>query len=100
MVSRTRPSAPIRSLVRLGACVALAALAGCGVLAARQTEFASQVETSEGRKLFVEDIEDIVHNELLTAEEKYERLGLGNPEEGIEGLGIEDEDLLAALLSL
>ena len=91
MVSCTRPSAPIRSLVRLGACVALAALAGCGVLAARQTEFASQVETSEGRKLFVEDIEDIVHNELLTPEEQ---------DYALRDLGIEDEDLLAALLSL
>ena len=91
MVSRTRPPALVRSLVRLGACVALAALAGCGVLAARQTEFANQVETSAGRKLFVEDIEDIVHNELLTPEEK---------DQALRDLGIEDEDLLAALLNL
>ena len=91
MVSRTRSPALIRSLVRLGICVALAALAGCGVLAARQTEFVNQVETSDGRKLFVEDIEDIVHNELLTAEEK---------DQALRDLGIEDEDLLAALLNL
>lgn len=88
MVSRTQPFAPIRSLVCLGACVALA---GCGVLAARQTEFANQAETSDGRKLFVEDIEDIVHNELLTPEEQ---------DYALRDLGIEDEDLLAALLSL
>lgn len=91
MVSRTRPPSLVRSLVRLGACVALAALAGCGVLAARQTEFANQVENPDGRKLFVEDIEDIVHNELLTAEEK---------DQALRDLGIEDEDLLAALLNL
>ncbi len=82
---------PIERLLRAGLCVSLTVQAGCGVLADRQTEFANQAETSDGRDLFVEDIEEIVNNDQLTSEEQAEAL---------RELGIEDEDLVAALLTL
>ena len=86
-----KPRSWIGSLAGLIAGAALVSQTGCGVLAARQTEFANQAETTTGRKLFVEDIEEIVNDPDLSAEEK---------EQALRDLGIEDEDLIGALLTL
>lgn len=81
--------------IRAVGCLGLAwlgcASAGCGVLATQPSGFPNQVETTEGRKIFVEDIEKIVDDTQLTADEQREAL---------RELGIEDEDLIESLLTL
>ena len=67
------------------------AMAGCGVLATQRSSFPNQAATSMGRQIFVEDIEEIVDNTQLTADEQREAL---------RELGIEDEDLIESLLTL
>lgn len=82
----------IRKLARVMAAVAMIfSVTGCGVLAASKTDFANQAETPSGRQLFVEDIEEVVFSDLLDADQKREAL---------RNLGIEDEDLIEALLTL
>ena len=85
---------PPRWMVRLG-CVllagALAALVGCGVLSARKTDFDAALKTADGRSIFVEDIRAIVDDETLSDMDKGFAL---------LDLGIEDDDLIQALLSL
>jgi hypothetical protein len=81
-------------MVRLG-CVllagALATLVGCGVLSARKTDFDAALETADGRSIFVEDVRAIVDDETLSNLDKGFAL---------QDLGIEDDDLIQALLTL
>jgi len=70
---------------------ALLALAGCGVLAARRTSFPASETTATGQTLTVEDIEAIVNDTLMTDDEKRQAL---------RDLGIEDDILIEALLTL
>jgi len=77
----------IRPLVVAG----LLALTGCGVLAARRTTFPASETTSTGQTLTVEDIEAIVNDTLMTDDEKRQAL---------RDLGIEDDVLIEALLTL
>jgi hypothetical protein len=90
-VNRTSRCSPVAGSILTGVCLGLAFLAGCGVLTARRTEFANQTATADGRELYVEDIEEIIDNDVLSAEDQAEAL---------RELGIEDEDLIAALVSL
>jgi hypothetical protein len=90
-VNRTRCDSAIRELARVIIAVALVVVSGCGVLAASKSDFANQAETGEGRKLFVEDIEAIVLDDLLDQDQQRQAL---------RDLGIEDEDLIDALLTL
>ena len=87
----TRSDSAIGTLARMIVAIALVVVSGCGVLAASKSEFANQAETGDGRKLFVEDIEEIVFDDLLDLDQQRQAL---------RGLGIEDEDLIDALLSL
>ncbi|MFQ5489428.1 MAG: hypothetical protein ACE5GE_01795 [Phycisphaerae bacterium] len=83
------------SIVRAWGCLGLivtgCALGGCGVLAAERSSFSNQAATSEGLQIFVEDIEEIVDDTQLTADEQRQAL---------RDLGIEDEDLIEVLLTL
>ena len=81
----------IKTVACLGLVWLGCALAGCGVLATEPSSFPNQVETSQGRQIFVEDIEKIVDDTQLTADEQREAL---------RELGIEDEDLIESLLTL
>jgi hypothetical protein len=76
---------------RLMVIVGLVGLTGCGVLAARRTDFPAAAETETGNQFFVEDIRAIVNDPQLTEIEKREALA---------ELGIEDDDLISALLTL
>jgi len=71
--------------------VALTALVGCGVLAAGRTDYPSAAETAPGRSLYREPIQEIVDDSLLTTDEKRQAL---------RDLGIEDDKLIEALLTL
>ncbi len=62
---------------------------GCG--AVNPAGFPNQVVGAEGRPLVLDEIEAIVQDNALTDEEKREEL---------RGLGLEDEKLIEALLSL
>ncbi len=73
------------------AVVALTMLTGCGVLAAHRTDFAATAETADGNAIFRDQIDAIVENPNLTVDEKGEAL---------RDLGIEDDDLVEALLTL
>jgi len=78
-------------MVRTFAVVALTVITGCGVLAAHRTDFPATAETADGRPIFREDIEAIVDNDQLTEDEQRQAL---------RELGIEDDDLIEALLTL
>ncbi len=69
--------------------MAMTLLAGCGVLTLRPQDF-SNAETGEGGQTYtLDEVEDITENSALTDEEKRDAL---------RELGIEDEDLIDALL--
>jgi hypothetical protein len=90
-VNRTVFDIATRCMARMIVAVALVVVSGCGVLAASKSQFANQAETGDGRKLFVEDIEEIVFDDLLDLDQQRQAL---------RNLGIEDEDLIDALLTL
>ncbi|MHC4063279.1 MAG: hypothetical protein ACYSUQ_08510 [Planctomycetota bacterium] len=71
--------------------VALATLIGCGVLTASRPDFPATAQTTDGRSIFREDVEAIVNDDQLSTDEKREAL---------QELGIEDDDLIEALLTL
>jgi len=68
-----------------------ALIGGCGVLSARNPDF-KNAETGEDGQIYVlDDLEDIANDPDLTDDEKRE---------AFRDLGIEDEDLITALLTL
>ena len=85
---------PPRWMMRLG-CVLLAgvlvALVGCGVLSARKTDYAAALKTADGQSIFVEDVRAILDDQTLSDNDKGFAL---------RDLGIEEDDLILALLTL
>jgi len=69
--------------------VLLAGLAGCGSVA--PTTYSNQLVGADGRPIVLDDVEAIVNDADLTDDEKREQL---------RELGIEDEELIDALLTL
>lgn len=65
-----------------------AALAGC---TAAPTSFPSQILGADGEPILLDAVEDIVNDADLTDDEKREQL---------RALGLEDEELIEALLGL
>ncbi|MCP4251465.1 MAG: hypothetical protein GY778_30890 [bacterium] len=81
-----------KRISRMAAPLLLAALlvaAGCGVLAVERTSYPTSVSNADGEPYFVEDVDDILNDALLSPEDKAQAL---------RDLGIEDEDLIEALL--
>ena len=76
----------VRAIVGI---VLLAELAGCGSGAA--TSFSNQIVGTAGQPIFLDDIEAIVNDATLSDDEKRAQ---------IRELGIEDEELIDALLTL
>jgi len=70
---------------------ALVLLCGCGILATQRTSFPNAVANDQGVAFFVEDIEAIINDAALTDADRRDAL---------RNLGIEDDDLITALLSL
>jgi len=69
--------------------VLLAGLAGCG--SGAPTTFPNQLVDAAGQPIVLDDVETIVNNTDLSDDEKREQL---------RELGIEDEELINALLTL
>ncbi len=69
-------------------CAALAAT-GCGT--GSVTDFPHRLVGADGQEFVLEDLEEIANHATLTSEQKRERF---------RDLGIEDEDLIDALLGL
>ncbi len=88
MSSAKRPTG--RS-VGVMALVGLVVLAGCGVISASRTNYATTLTSTDGSPIHVEDVREIVDDNLLTDDEKRGAL---------VDLGIEDDDLIDALLTL
>ena len=76
--------------IRAGLCLALAGLTGCGILTYRRTDFEDELVGADGQEILLDDINAIRTDPDLDATEKRQAL--------IE-LGIEDEDLLDAILA-
>lgn len=84
-----RPFSRHRKLL-LGTCVAWASLTGCGILTYQRTEFPDQLVGANGEDILLDDLNDILNDPNLDAEGKRQAL---------RDLGIEDEDLLDAILA-
>lgn len=69
----------------------LAGVAGCGTLTARRVDFPTAETGEEGQVYVLDDLRDIATDPDLTEDEKRE---------AFRDLGIEDEDLIDALLTL
>jgi predicted small lipoprotein YifL len=69
--------------------VLLAGLAGCG--SGAPTTFPHQLVAADGRPIVLDEVETIVNDTALSEDEKREQL---------RELGIEDEELIDALLTL
>ncbi len=69
--------------------VLLAGLAGCG--SAAPTTFPNQLVGAEGQNIVLDDVETIVNDTDLSEDEKRQQL---------RELGMEDEQLIDALLTL
>jgi hypothetical protein len=69
--------------------VALAS-SGCGILSLKRTAFPGAAIVDDGRGLYLDDINAILNDASLSPDEKRQAL---------EGLGIEDDALIDALLS-
>jgi len=76
-------------LILIGVGCALAS--GCGILNLQRTSFPFAATGEDGTGLFLEDIQDVVVDPNLTTEQKRDVLR--------NELGIEDEDLIDALLA-
>ncbi len=72
----------------IGWVIAAAGLAGCGSVA---TRFPQQLVNSDGQPILLDDVRDIVEDDGLSDDEKRGQ---------IRDLGIEDEELIDALLTL
>lgn len=68
---------------------ALLVAAGCGVLAAERTRYPTAVRSADGGLYFVEDVDAILNEATMTPDDRAQAL---------RDLGIEDEDLIEALL--
>lgn len=79
----------MRILRTIARAVLLAGLAGCG--SGAPTTFTNQLLDTEGQSIVLDDIETIVNDTDLTDDEKRTQL---------RELGIEDEELIDALLTL
>ncbi len=69
----------------------LVILCGCGALAVQRTTFPNAVTNDQDVGFFVEDIEAIVDDLTLTEADRRQAL---------QDLGIQDDDLITALLTL
>lgn len=69
----------------------LAGGAGCGVLTARQASFPNAERGEDGQTFTLDELRDIANDGDLTEAEKREAFA---------DLGIEDQDLIEALLTL
>jgi len=78
-------------LLLLGLTVLLSVSAGCEVFTSRLLDFPNAETGEEGQIYLLDDLRDIATDPDMTEEEKREAYA---------ALGIEDEDLLAALLTL
>ncbi len=80
----------VRTLLRrtLGLAMAAVVFGGCGVA---QTDFPQRLIGADGQLFTLDDLEAIANNARLTDEEKRE---------AFRDLGIEDEELIDALLGL
>ena len=63
--------------------------AGCGVLAVERTRYPTAVRSADGGSYFVEDVDAILNEPNMTPDERAQAL---------RDLGIEDVDLIEALL--
>ncbi len=80
-----------RTLLLTALAAVAIAPAGCGVLTYRQPDF-PDAETGENGQVYVlDDLEAIANDANLTTDEKIAQF---------HDLGIEDEDLISALLAL
>ena len=86
---RGKPSSIAALLTLIG--VGCAITSGCGILNLQRTSFPFAATNEDGAALFTEDIQEILTDPNLTTEEKREALR--------DDVGIEDEDLLDALLA-
>ena len=68
----------------------LMGLCGCGVLSAGRSDFPNAARGANGQVVFVEDVDAIIGDATLTADQRRDAL---------RELGIEDEDLIEALLT-
>ncbi len=73
----------------IAALLLLVCVGGCGVVPA--SDFSNRLVGADGQLFVVEDLEEIANDPDLTDEEKRERF---------RELGIEDEELIDALLTL
>ena len=79
----------VGAIVRVVLLAGLAGLAGCG--SGAPTTFPNQLVTADGRAILLDEVKAIVNNNDLTDDEKRAQL---------RELGIEDEKLIDALLTL
>ncbi|UCG17790.1 MAG: hypothetical protein JSV19_07115 [Phycisphaerales bacterium] len=86
---RGKSGAAAALLILVG--VGCAVTSGCGVLNLQRTSFPFAATGDDGSGLFFEDIQEILLDASLTPEQKRDALR--------DDLGIEDEDLLDALLA-
>ena len=77
-------SAIVRVLLLVGS-------AGCGCGSGAATSFPNQLISADGRPILLDDIEAVVNNNDLSDDEKRSQL---------RELGVEDEELIDALLTL
>lgn len=73
------------------AAIGLMLLGGCGVFTARKPDFENAETGDDGQIYVLDDLEEIANDPDLTEDEKRE---------AFRDLGIEDEDLIDALLTL
>ena len=79
-----------RSGLFAGFGLALALLTGCGILTFRRTDFDDELVGADGQQIILDDINDILNDDDLDEAGKRQAL---------IDLGIEDEDLLDAILT-
>ncbi|HRX85296.1 MAG TPA: hypothetical protein P5572_09790 [Phycisphaerae bacterium] len=75
----------------LAALIIAPALGGCGVFSARNPDFRNAETGEDGQIYVLDDLEAIANDTTLTDDEKRQ---------AFRDLGIEDEDLIDALLTL
>ena len=83
-----------RRMMRLGCFLVvgvLVALVGCGVLSARKTDYPAALKGADGQSIYVEDVRAILDDQTLDENAKGFAL---------RELGIEDDDVIQALLTL
>lgn len=89
-MSMRSTSTPILTAFALGCALAACAIpAGCG--AAGPSDFANRLVDGDGQTILLDDLEDIANDEDLSEDEKRQ---------AFRDIGIEDEELIEALLGL